>query len=108
MFKDEIIQTVILPVETPADQVEQLRQQRREAKAEYDSSWKTLQEFLHANPPTRRPFFLNNKYYAPVNLLQEVSPVQRALENQVARSKADWNRLQAQEADLLLRLRMIK
>ena len=55
MFKDEIIQTVILPVETPADQVEQLRQQRREAKAEYDSSWKTLQEFLHANPPTRRP-----------------------------------------------------
>jgi hypothetical protein len=97
--------TVSIPVETPAEQLEQARQLRREAKAEFDRDWKALHQYLNANPPLRKPFTLNDRYFfVPVNCLASVRAEQRALENQVAHSKARWTVLMEQEADLLRRL----
>ena len=87
-----------------SQQLEELRTARREAKAEYDNSWRDLQVFLHQHPPARRPFFLNDKCFAPVNFLKGVSPAQRHLESQVASSKARWSALQAQESALEFQL----
>jgi hypothetical protein len=98
-FAKTQIETVTLPVETRAEQLEQVRHARREAKAAFDASWIHLQNFLQTHPPTRRPFALNNNFYVPVNLLQSIPAKQRDLENQVARAKARWATLQKQEAD---------
>jgi hypothetical protein len=94
--------------QTPLEQLEELRQAGREAKAEYNHDWKVLNAYLATHPPLRKPFLLNDKYFSPVNFLKDTPAAQRALENRVAVSKARWNALQAQEADLLLRLGMIK
>jgi hypothetical protein len=97
--KRQIETETTLPVETPAEQLEQLRELRRQAKAEYDADWKKLHQFLNTHPPMRRPFVLNGKFFTPVNLLTNVPTEQRELENQVPRSRAKWTALQKQEAD---------
>ena len=93
---------------TPADELEVLRQARRQAKTQFDADWKALQKYLSENPAMRNPFILNDRFFSPVNFLADVSPAQRELEVRLSRSKATWNKLQAQEADLLLRLGIIK
>ena len=94
---------------TPLEQLELLQQLRRKAKVAFDRDWKTLNAYLHANPPLRKPFSLNDKdFFVPVNFLANVPAQQRALETQVAASKARWNALMEQEADLLRRFGKIK
>jgi hypothetical protein len=86
--------------QTPLEQLEQLRQRRRQAKAEYDQNWKALHQYLNTHFPLRQFFALNDKLFVPVNFLARVPAEQRALETKVARSRARWSTLQKQESDL--------
>jgi hypothetical protein len=102
--KGKTVETVV--EQTPLEQLEQLRQVRRDAKAEYDGAWKELQHFLNTHPPIRRPFALDHRVYVPVNLLKDVSAEQRSLENKVFRSRGRWSELQKQESDMEFALRL--
>jgi hypothetical protein len=93
-------ETLTIPLETPASQLEQLRHARREAKAEFDADWKKLHAYLNTHPPQRRMFFWNGAFFVPVNFLKNVPTEQRVLETRVTRSKTRWNTLQKQETDL--------
>jgi hypothetical protein len=86
--------------DTPLEQVERVRQLRREAKAEYDRDFQELARYYQANPPSRRPFLVDDAFFQPVNTLANIRPEQRQLETKVAQSKARWTELRSEEATL--------
>jgi len=84
-----------------AERLEQVREQRRAAKAAYDTDFRELTNYYAVHPPPRRPFLVDDKYYyQPVNTLASVSEEQRRLELKVVRSRELWTELQKREAEL--------
>jgi hypothetical protein len=89
------------PATSPVQQLEQVKEQRRAAKAVFDSDFHQLRRYYETHPPERRPFLLDDKYYyQPVNALASVPAEQRRLESDVVQSRQRWAALQKQEADL--------